>query len=115
MANVINSGSGLLGDQFKEPLGNLQLDLTTNNAYLDLGDTYVDGYAIRCLSIYAKESDVRWAMTGSATDTSGSTTHFMKQDERINIKVPWNRKFLHARVNGSGTGTLEISVYKEWS
>ena len=93
-------------DAFKQPVANYQLNTTTNDASVTIP------WASRCISIYSRDKQHRW----NVNSASGSTTHFIAQDERINIRMPDNGGSdikLHARVNGSGTGSLEITAYAE--
>ena len=94
-------------DAFKEPTDNYQLNTEQNN-----DSTQVIPYGNRCISVYSRDKDHRWNVNAA----SGSSTHYIKQDERLNIKLPFNSGndiYFAARVNGTGTGTIEITAYKE--
>ena len=93
-------------DAFKQPVANYQLDTTTDDASVTIP------WASRCISIYSRDKQHRWNVNAA----SASNTHFIAQDERLLIRMPDNGGSdikLHARVNGSGTGSLEITAYAE--
>jgi hypothetical protein len=95
-----------IADSFKQPVANYQLDTTTDDASVTIP------WASRCISIYSRDKQHRWNVNGA----SASNTHFIAQDERLLIRMPdngGNDIKLHARVNGSGTGSLEITAYAE--
>ena len=98
--------AGRIADGFKEPIANYQLDTTTDDASVTIP------WEHRCLSFYSRDKQHRWNVNAA----SASNTHFVAQDERIVLRMPDNGGSaikLHARVNGSGTGSLEITCYKE--
>ena len=100
------SSNTRVADSFKTPVANYQLDTTTNDASVTIP------WSSRCISIYSREKQHRWNVNAA----SASTTHFMAQDERLLIRMPDNDGQdikLHARVNGTGTGSLEITAYAE--
>ncbi len=100
------SSNTRVADSFKTPVANYQLDTTTNDASVTIP------WSSRCISIYSRDKQHRWNVNAA----SASTTHFMAQDERLLIRMPDNDGQdikLHARVNGTGTGSLEITAYAE--
>tara|TARA_R100000781_G_C3973287_1_gene90921 strand:+ start:79 stop:390 length:312 start_codon:yes stop_codon:yes gene_type:complete len=100
------SSNTRVADSFKTPVANYQLDTTTNDASVTIP------WANRCISIYSRDKQHRWNVNAA----SASNTHFMAQDERLLIRMPDNDGQdikLHARVNGTGTGSLEITAYAE--
>jgi len=100
------SSNTRVADSFKTPVANYQLDTTTNDASVTIP------WASRCISIYSRDKQHRWNVNAA----SASNTHFMAQDERLLIRMPDNDGQdikLHARVNGTGTGSLEITAYAE--
>ncbi len=100
------SSNTRVADSFKTPVANYQLDTTTNDASVTIP------WSSRCISIYSRDKQHRWNVNAA----SASNTHFMAQDERLLIRMPDNDGQdikLHARVNGTGTGSLEITAYAE--
>ena len=100
------SSNTRVADSFKTPVANYQLNTTTDDASVTIP------WSSRCISIYSREKQHRWNVNAA----SASTTHFMAQDERLLIRMPDNDGQdikLHARVNGTGTGSLEITAYAE--
>ena len=100
------SSNTRVADSFKTPVANYQLDTTTNDASVTIP------WTSRCISIYSRDKQHRWNVNAA----SASNTHFMAQDERLLIRMPDNDGQdikLHARVNGTGTGSLEITAYAE--
>lgn len=100
------SSNTRVADSFKTPVANYQLDTTTNDASVTIP------WSNRCISIYSRDKQHRWNVNAA----SASNTHFMAQDERLLIRMPDNDGQdikLHARVNGTGTGSLEITAYAE--
>ncbi len=96
-----------ISDGFKTPVANYQLNTGTTSASVTIP------WAHRCISIYARDADQRWNVNGDAS----FTTHFIKQDERINIHMPDNGGSaitLNGRINAnSGTASIEITAYEE--
>ncbi len=96
-----------IADAFKTPVANYQLDTGTTSASVTIP------WSSRCISIYARDADQRWNVNADAS----FTTHFIKQNERINIRMPDNGGSditLNARINASsGTASLEITAYEE--
>jgi hypothetical protein len=94
-------------DGFKTPLANYQLNTGTTSASVTIP------WAHRCVSIYARDADQRWNVNGDAT----FSTHFIKQDERINLRMPDNGSSaitFNGRINAnSGTASIEITAYEE--
>ena len=101
------SSNTRVADSFKTPVANYQLDTNADN-----DSSVTIPWASRCISIYSRDKQHRWNVNAA----SASNTHFIAQDERLLIRMPDNGGSdikLHARVNGSGTGSLEITAYAE--
>lgn len=91
-----------------DPLGRLgvarQLAVTTANNNVELTAT------CRRLSLYARGCDMRLAVGTGAQTADASTSHFIAQNERIDISVlePANLAAIRAS-HASTNGTLEVT------
>ena len=61
----------------------------------------------RGVSMHAREADIRYAV-GTGPQIASATSHFIRQDERLDIDVPASAQIAVIRA-GSTDGTLELS------
>ena len=101
------SSNTRVADGFKTPVANYQLNTGTTSAAVTIP------WEHRCISIFARDADQRWEVNAAAS----FTTHFIKQNERINLRMPDNDGSaitLNGRINAnSGTASIEITAYQE--
>lgn len=88
-----------------EPLGvpltarQLTAGATSSNTALTVGVTRI--------SLYARNADIRYSI-GSTSQTATATSHFIGQNERLDIGLPRNPNIAVIR-NATTDGILEVS------
>ena len=105
-----NIFGGRIADKYKEPVKAYQLAAGASSASITLNDGSWDERLARLTAVGA---DIRWNLNAAAS----STTHFLKENQSIEIKVPWtsDTTTIHAIRNASTSGTLEITSFREYT
>ena len=101
-----------LADEYKIPVEAYQLAAGATSGSVTLNETM---WRERCAQLTAVGADIRWNVNAAA---SASTSHFLKQNETVKIKLPWeggDAPVIHAIRDDDTSGTLEISTFREWS
>jgi len=109
LPSSLTTGGLLKVDTTGIPIYALQLTATSTSANTNLNS--VTSTTVTRLTMYARNADIRFNISTSATSASATTSHFIAMNERLDLQLPSTPNIAIIRDSAAtSNGILEIST-----